>query len=81
MVETATARFELFGQIAIRKSYVTKQQVEASLELQRDLRQRGQPHKLIGMILLDAGYIDTTQLLDILKTIELSRASGTHGPA
>jgi hypothetical protein len=64
---------QLFGQVAVRKGFVTPQQVDASLSLQTDLRRQGKPHKLIGMIMLEAGYLDTTQLIDILKSIEQAR--------
>lgn len=71
-----TSPLEPFGQVAVRKGYVTGQQVETALAHQRGLRERGAPHKLIGMILLEEGFLSNAQLIDVLKTMELARSIG-----
>lgn len=61
---------ELFGSIAIKKGYVTKEQVEEALKIQKQLKESGEKHKLIGIIMLELGMLGTTELIDILKYIE-----------
>lgn len=67
---------ELFGAVAIRLGFVTKKQVTKALEKQGLLRKKGFP-RLIGLIMLDMDYLDTTQLIKILKEIEHQRK--VHG--
>jgi len=62
---------EPFGQVAIRKGLVNEQQVQDALHHQRRLRESGEKHKLIGMILLEMGALGTTELIDILKALRV----------
>lgn len=66
---------ELFGNIAIRKQYVTEEDVHRALQIQREISQRGEEHKLIGLIMLESGMLSSVQLLDVLKYIEENQAS------
>lgn len=63
---------ELFGAVAIRLGFITKKQVKKSLEKQGALKTKGF-HRLIGLIMLDMDYLDTTQLIKILKEMEHQR--------
>ena len=58
-----------FGEIAIDMGFITAEQRDAALFHQRELNARGE-HKLTGLILLEMGYIDNVQLIDVLKYYE-----------
>lgn len=61
---------ELFGEIAVRKGYCQRGDIRKALCRQRSLRRKGE-HKLIGMILLEQGAIDNTQLISILRYMDM----------
>lgn len=69
---------EPFGQVAIRKGYVNEQQVREALARQKDLIQNGAPHKLIGMIMLEMGALDTTELIEVLREMNLPGSPRTE---
>jgi len=58
--------------------FITKAQVKKSLERQNDLKQKGF-RRLIGLVLLDMDYLDTTQLIKILKELEQRRKVNENG--
>ena len=58
-----------FGQSAIRMGLVDREQVERALDEQKRLNADG-AHKLIGLILLEQGALDTTQLIEILRRVQ-----------
>jgi len=60
---------ELFGEIAVKKGYVTNEQVEEALREQKEIEKSSGKHKLIGIVMLELGMIGTTELIDILKYI------------
>ena len=60
---------ELFGAIAQKKQYVRAADVDKALAIQKEMNLRGN-HKLIGLIMLEQGMINSAQLLEILKYIE-----------
>jgi hypothetical protein len=62
---------ERFGEVAIRKGFITSQMVHQALKIQRDFERDGRKHKLIGIILIELGMLGTTELIQVLK--ELSR--------
>ncbi len=74
---TGPAR-EPFGRVAMRKGYVTEQQVQDALARQKDLAHNGVPHKLIGMIMLEMGALDTTELIDVLREMNVPGAPRTE---
>lgn len=80
MSQNGTAR-EPFGQFAIRKGYVSEHQVHDALLFQRRLAEKGEKHKLIGMILLEMGALGTTELIDILKILNVQHVNGHSRPA
>lgn len=65
--EPGQPRREPFGQVAIRKGYVTPQQVTEALSRQEDIAAGGHAHKLIGMIMLEMGALGTTELIEVLR--------------
>ncbi len=64
---------KLFGQVAIQKGFVTQFQVNTALDRQVNLSKEGTKHKLIGMVLLEMGALGTTELIDILKILDIPR--------
>jgi hypothetical protein len=64
---------ELFGETAVRLGFATKADVERALTQQRAMDEKSEKRKLIGLILLENGILDTTQLIVILKEIDSQR--------
>lgn len=62
---------ELFGQVAVRKGYVSEQHVTDALARQKEIAQAGAAHKLIGMIMLEMGVLGTTELIEVLRELNL----------
>lgn len=58
---------DLFGQIAIRRGFVTTEQLDAALSMQHE-RPVGTP-RLLGLIMLDEGLITTAQMIEILREV------------
>ncbi|MBN1417320.1 MAG: UDP-glucose 4-epimerase GalE [Planctomycetes bacterium] len=61
---------ELFGEVAIRLGFVREKDVIRALAIQKDLLERGEKHKLIGLIMLEQGMITNAQLIEILRYYE-----------
>ena len=66
------AKYEPFGQVAVGMGFCTQADVDAALEVQRNLKAEEKEHKLIGMILLELRALSTTQLIQILQYYEHS---------
>ncbi len=62
---------ELFGEVAVRKGFVTAAHVREALAIQKDIVRKGEPHKLIGMILLEMGALGTTELIESLRDMNV----------
>jgi hypothetical protein len=60
---------EPFGQAAVRKGFVTQAQVDEALAVQRELARTGAHHKMIGLIMLEAGALGTTELIEVLRDL------------
>ncbi len=56
-----------FGVRAVAMGFVTAEQVEKALAVQRTMDKNGQ-HQLIGMIMVDLEMLSTTQLLSIVRS-------------
>jgi hypothetical protein len=69
MVNSPVIR-EPFGQVAVRKGYVTAEQVTEALSRQLSLTAGGAAHKLIGMIMLEMGALGTTELIEVLREMK-----------
>lgn len=59
----------MFGTIAIELGYITKEQLAKALEIQKMQDARGE-HKLLGVVMLEAGMLSPQQLIDALKEME-----------
>jgi hypothetical protein len=58
-----------FGDIAVRKGYVTPVQLFRCLQLQRDEDMAGLAHRLIGEIMVDQGYLSAWELEDVISSM------------
>ena len=55
-----------FGTVAVNLGLISRQQLEEGLKLQRKDTAEGKPHRLIGSIFQDLGYIDEGHVAEIL---------------
>jgi len=55
-----------FGQIAMKKGYVTSEQVKQGLLEQLDDSSKNRPHRVIGRILFDNRWMTPSQIEDVL---------------
>ncbi len=60
------AEKRLFGGIAIEKGFLTIEQLRHALTVQRERRERGEGHTLIGCLLVELGYLTPEQVVEIL---------------
>ena len=67
--------FEPFGQVAIKLGFVTPNQVESALDIQRSLEHSGRGRKLLGMILMETGLLSSAQLIEILQYYDHHRSA------
>ncbi len=58
---------------AVRKGFITQEQVLEALKAQARLKEQGQGHKLIGMVMLELGMFGTTELIDTLKELNIEQ--------
>lgn len=58
-----------FGEIAAELGFVTPEQVDSALAHQGGLAKSGAPHKLIGVIMIEMGAMNTMQVVRVLKTM------------
>jgi len=59
---------ELFGQIAVRRGFVSAEHVHEALKIQQDLTHDGK-RPLIGIILMELGMLSTTEMIDVLQEV------------
>jgi hypothetical protein len=65
-----------FGEAAVKAGFVKPQALEKALDTQKTRDTRGESHKLLGIILLEMGAISNEQLIDVLKQMNGTTASG-----
>ena len=58
-----------FGTIAVDKGYISEDQLINALELQAKENVTEGKHRLLGQIFLDEGLLTTTQVDEILETM------------
>jgi hypothetical protein len=58
---------ELFGQVALRRGFVSSDQLQQAQESQRH-HPVGTP-RLLGLIMLDHGMISTAQMIEVLREV------------
>jgi len=68
-----------FGELAARKGYCTREQVEEALRIQRRLEAGGRPRPLLGIVMVQNGIISTGQLIDVLRAYEDQASEDTEG--
>jgi len=73
------AKTEPFGEICIRQGFITRAQLEETLEIQRERKAAYGGHTLIGMLMVEIGILSTSQLIEILKYYE-KRPSSADTP-
>jgi hypothetical protein len=59
-----------FGEIARKLGYIDDSMLTDALRRQKSRIESGESHKLLGLILLELGHIDSEQLIEILKRFE-----------
>jgi hypothetical protein len=59
-----------FGKVALRKGFITKEQLEEALKTQSDEDSSNINHRPIGRILLNKGFITLQQVSEILKSMD-----------
>lgn len=69
---------ELFGQLALRAGFVTERQLQKALQRQKEIVAQGGPHKLIGLLMVEMGYLSTAQLIALLKEAQLDTTLHSH---
>jgi hypothetical protein len=65
-----------FGQIAVEWGYVTAEQVKQALSEQIDDDLADRPHRLIGRIFLDRGWMSPSQIDAVLNEVFKKEAVG-----
>ena len=61
---------ELFGQIVLRKGFISEDQLDAALARQKQIVENGEKHKLLGLVMIELDYLSNSQLIEILKYLE-----------
>jgi len=61
---------EPFGAVALRLGLTTKEELEEALAIQKEEDKMGKQHRLLGLIMLEMGYLTTTELIDVLRHID-----------
>ena len=66
----ASAPRPRFGQIAVSRGFCTLKDVDRALRIQQEQDQRGEKHRLLGIIMTGEGILSTAQLIEILKAYD-----------
>lgn len=56
-----------FGQLAVRLGYVTPEQLKQALSEQVDDNLAGRPHRILGTIFFEHGWMSPGQIEDVLN--------------
>jgi len=56
-----------FGFMVVKKGFATPEQVSKALEVQFDENVAAKKHRLIGEILVDMGFMETSQVNKVLE--------------
>ena len=59
-----------FGTIAVKKGFVTKEQVLEAMKIQMERDLDGLEHRLIGSILYSMGYITLPQIDEVAEDVK-----------
>ena len=66
-------RIRLFGEAAFEMGLVTTAQLYEALTVQARLEVQGEPHRFLGEILVDLGYLSERKVLEILSLMHRTR--------
>jgi len=58
-----------FGEIALRKGYATPEQIKRALQRQLADELANRPHRLIGRIMLDNGWMTGPQIEEVMSEL------------
>lgn len=58
---------DIFGQVALRRGFVTSKQLRAALKRQAETSNGST--RLLGLVLLEEGIISTSQLIEVLREV------------
>ena len=61
------AKQDMFGTVALRRGYITREQLATALAQQR-AESDGVP-RLLGLIMLDLSFISTGELIEVLREV------------
>ncbi|MBN1832508.1 MAG: hypothetical protein JW896_10395 [Deltaproteobacteria bacterium] len=59
-----------FGVIAVEKGFITLEQLVEAMTLQIQEETEGERHRLIGQILLSLGYLTSSQIDEVMETMD-----------
>ena len=59
-----------FGELAVSKGYCTRAEVEEALRVQRKLGAHGRPRPLLGILMVQHGFLSTGQLIELLRAYQ-----------
>ena len=66
--------FEMrFGDVAVEKGFVSKQQVDEALQIQIKDDSEGKGHRVVGAILKQLGYMTPQEINEILDLMGIPR--------
>jgi hypothetical protein len=60
-----------FGEIAVEKDFITHDQLEEALNMQKENVLKGLAHRLIGSVLFRRGYMTIEQVIEVLSALEV----------
>ena len=63
---------ERFGTIAVKKGFVTKEQILEAMKVQMERNLDGLEHRLIGSILYSMGYMTLQQIDEVAEDLKKS---------
>ena len=70
MTATLEVHDKRFGVIAVEEGYITKEQLFEALKIQVEGDLLGNPHTLIGIILIRLGYLTREETDHVLLTLK-----------
>lgn len=59
-----------FGDLAVAKGFCTAKDVAKALKLQDEQDERGERHRLLGILMIQEGILSTAQLIEMLKELQ-----------
>jgi len=60
---------KFFGELALKMGFVTTENLYQALTVQARAEVEQKPYRSLGQILIDLGYMDEKQVLEVLKVL------------